>query len=306
MTIRYDRPVSYTARAAHRLGFAGAGLLAIAIAAHRFGPLTTPDFISLVLISGFLAALALPLALIGLVRLWQVGALGGVAAGKGLFYAAIPLALLAYFSYAYVSRPPLFDVSTDLVDVPRWLSPPVANQQWLARPAETTAQMRAAQFQAYPQLTGRRYDGALDRVYQGVIKVAASSGFSIRFSKGQEYAMPDIIDMPLTSTGAQAPVDGPAVIPVPVPRPAPLPPQPPVAGGLVLPPGTVLIQAETRTLVLGLRFDVAIRLREEAETTLVDIRVASRYGAHDFGIGASIAEGFLHALDGELLGIAGN
>ncbi len=58
--------------------------------------------------------------------------------------------------------------------------------------------------------------------------------------------------------------------------------------------------------MLGLPFDAVVRLREEAEMTLVDIRVASRYGPHDLGISDEIAEGFLHALDAELLGIAGN
>ncbi|MNL88500.1 hypothetical protein D3C87_2182490 [compost metagenome] len=49
-----------------------------------------------------------------------------------------------------------------------------------------------------------------------------------------------------------------------------------------------------------------IRLREEAETTLVDVRVAARYGPRDLGIGADIAQHFLTALDAELLGIAGD
>ena len=69
---------------------------------------------------------------------------------------------------------------------------------------------------------------------------------------------------------------------------------------------TVRLQATTRTFALGLPFDVVIRLREEAETTLVDLRVASRFGPHDLGIGAEIAEHYMHALDAELLGIAGD
>ena len=48
-----------------------------------------------------------------------------------------------------------------------------------------------------------------------------------------------------------------------------------------------------------------IRLREEAETTFVDVRVASPYGQHDLGFSAGIAEEYLKALDAELLGIAG-
>ena len=57
--------------------------------------------------------------------------------------------------------------------------------------------------------------------------------------------------------------------------------------------------------MLGLRFDVVIRLREDAETTSVDIRVVSRYGSHDLGLSNRIAEDFLDRLDTELLGLAG-
>ena len=67
----------------------------------------------------------------------------------------------------------------------------------------------------------------------------------------------------------------------------------------------VTLQGRTRTLVLGLDFDILIRLREEAETTFVDVRVASPYGQHDLGFSADIAENYLKALDAELLGIAG-
>jgi len=38
----------------------------------------------------------------------------------------------------------------------------------------------------------------------------------------------------------------------------------------------------------------------------VDVRVASRYGPHDLGLSADIAENYLKALDSELLGIAGS
>ncbi|MCY1248384.1 hypothetical protein D9M72_618090 [compost metagenome] len=68
----------------------------------------------------------------------------------------------------------------------------------------------------------------------------------------------------------------------------------------------VVLQGEWRTLIAGFRFDVLIRLREEAETTFVDLRVASRYGPHDLGMGAAFADQFLRALDAELLGIAGD
>jgi hypothetical protein len=45
--------------------------------------------------------------------------------------------------------------------------------------------------------------------------------------------------------------------------------------------------------------------QEGRPRTLVDMRVAVRHTAHDFGIGARLIEGFLADLDVELLGVAG-
>lgn len=108
-------------------------MLAIVVLAHRFGPLTTPDFVALVGISTIPALLAVPLALIGLARLWQVGALGGVAAVWALIYATLPLGLTGWAAVRYVTLPPIYDVSSDLADPPQWLAPE-ARQQWMGRP----------------------------------------------------------------------------------------------------------------------------------------------------------------------------
>lgn len=304
MTIRYDRPVSRSAFLARRLGRAAAVFLVLVVLLHRFGPLTTPDFVALVLASAVPAALAVPLALFGLWRLWKVGALGGVAAAKALVYAALPLGLVGFAAFQYMTRPMLYDVSTDPVDPPTWITVPEARQQWLERPPVTPA-MRQAQVGAYPGLTGRRYEGALDRVHEAVLKVADLTRLTVTASRGHELFQPELVPLPQgRDAQATAPAETiPDVGPVPLPRPAPKelavaePPEP---------AGTARVQAETRTLVLGLSFDVMVRLREEAETTLVDVRVASRYGPHDLGIGDVIAEHYLHELDAELLGVAGD
>ncbi len=302
MTIRYDRPVCRSAFLARRLGRAAAVFLVLVVLLHRFGPLTTPDFVALVLASAVPAALAVPLALFGLWRLWKVGALGGVAAAKALLYAALPLGLVGFAAFQYTTRPMLYDVSTDPVDPPAWITVPEAKQQWLDRPPVTPA-MRQAQVGAYPGLTGRRYEGALDRVHEAVVKVADLTGLTVTASRGHELLQPELVPLPQRKDTPAPAETIPDVGPVPLPRPAPQefavaePPEP---------AGTARIQAETRTLVLGLSFDVMVRLREEAETTLVDVRVASRYGPHDLGIGDVIAEHYLHELDAELLGVAGD
>lgn len=308
MTIRYDRPVSHAAFLARRLGFFALVVLVAVLLAHRFGPLTTPDTLALSGLSVAAAALAVPLAVIGLVRLWQVGAVGGVAAGRALLYSAPTLALTLYGLYLYETRPAIYDVSTDTVDAPNWLKPPSAAQQWFPR-EPVTPQMREEQVLAYPGLTGRRYEGALDRVYEAVTKVADLNGFDIVQSRGQEFAKPEFQPSKPDAVEGQ-PENGvfdPRNVPLPLPRPDPaLVPVAPVDDQPPEQVGVVRIQAETRTLVLGLRYDILIRLREEAETTLVDIRVAARYGPRDLGIGADIAQHFLAALDAELLGIAGD
>ncbi len=297
MTVRFVRPVSYSAYAARRLGLSALVLFALATAVHRFGPLTSPDFLSLAFLSAAIAAASIPLSVLGLIRLWQVGAEGGVAAAKGLFYAAVPLAVVVTGAFYYYTLPAIYDISTDLADPPPWVAEPQWGQQWLPRPTAVTPADRRAQIAAYPGLTGRRYDGALDRVYDGVQKAALSARMSITRSEGVELIAPDIAERPAPAD-EQAPV--PDVAPIPLSRPEPS--LSPLFGSV----GDVLLQGEVRTLVMGLRFDFVIRLREEAETTSVDIRVASRYGPHDLGIGEGIAENFLDILDAQLLGIAGN
>jgi len=296
MTVRFVRPVSHSAYAGRRLAFSGLLLAVIAALAHRFGPLTEPDFLALLFLAAAISAVSLPLSAAGLWRLWQVGAKGGLAAAKGILYAAVPLGIVGYGVFAYLTLPRLYDVSTDTADPPVFLAQARANQEWMPRPDGVTSVERRAQLAAYPALTGRRYEGALDRVYLGVQKAVAGARITITRKEGMELVAPDL-SARTTPRDDQAPV--PDVAPIPLPRP-----EPSLAPSYGT-PGDVLLQGETRTLILGLDFDLVIRLREDAETTSVDLRVQSRYGPHDLGLGAAIAQDFLARLDAELLGLAG-
>ncbi|WP_426124984.1 DUF1499 domain-containing protein [Pararhizobium sp. PWRC1-1] len=302
MMIKYERPISLAARWARRIARLAFGLFVAALLAHRFGPLATPNFVALSALSAGLAALAVVLAIIGFVRLWQVAAVGGGASFAALVYAVVPLGTAGYALSEYFSKPAIYDVSTDPVTPPPWIKPPNAPQGWLKRSAEVTPADREAQVLAYPALTGRRYEGALDRVFQGVKTVAEQNGITIVAQEGVENAEADLEDMAVKPADA-APADSdPDDVPIPLSRPE-------IVTGEMPPDrrsSDILLQGEWRTLIIGLRFDVLIRLREEAETTFVDMRVASRYGGHDLGLGAAFADQFLHALDAELLGIAGD
>ncbi|MBX4959310.1 DUF1499 domain-containing protein [Rhizobium lentis] len=301
MAIRFDRPVSSAAHASRLIGAFSLVLALAVLIAHRFGGLATPYLVLLLVVAVGCALLAALLAALGLRSLWVSGAEGGLAALAALIYAAFPLALGALAAERYLNLPEIYDVSTDPVAAPDWLSPPKADQIWLKRNPLVTPEDRERQMAAYPELTGRRYEGALDRVLEAVRKVAKQSGYTIVRSSGTSEPDRDLEDRPARpAPGDDAVSDAPGIIPVPTPRP-----YDDDVAKLIRGANGVTLQATTRTLVLGLRFDILIRLREEAETTFVDIRVASRYGQHDLGFSAEIAGDYLKALDAELLGIAG-
>lgn len=306
MTVRFVRPVSYAAYLSRYLGLAALVLFLIAASLHRFGPLTFPDFISLTLIAAAIAAIALFLALIGLQRLWSSGAKGGLWSLSAMVFAAIPLGVVAFAAFLYWQKPPVYDVTTDVVDAPNWLSIPTANQQWLPRPLIGSTADRDMQAAAYPSLAGHRYEGAIDRVYAAARKVAKAERIRISHTDGLIGSLPDaqpgIPQQDQTEGASDTPVDElPANVPVPLARPAEAP-APTFFNGS----GVVVMQGETRSLIWGLRFDVLIRLREDTETTLVDVRVASRFGPHDLGMGADIASAYLDALDAEMQGLNDN
>lgn len=302
MLIRFERPVSRSAALARRLASLAFLLTLAAAASHRFGLVATPAFVALVLVGAALAAIAVLLALIGLQRLWQVGAEGGLAALRALVLSALPLGLVGLALFAAETRAPISDLSTDRTTPPDWIVRPVADQMFLPR-REAGGAAALAALSAYPELTGRRYEGALDRVYRAVTKVAAAERIVIREQAGVEKAV-DLEDAPLPGRSDAEPVgDAPAE----TPEIGPVPMQRPDAGEVASGPrGDVILQGEKKTLILGLPFDILIRLREEAETTTVDMRVAARYGDRDMGLGKEIADSYLRALDAELLGIAGD
>ncbi|MCY1664355.1 DUF1499 domain-containing protein [Rhizobium sp. SL86] len=307
MAVRFVRPVSSAAFLARRLALGAFLLLLIAVVSHRFGPLPTPQLAALVLLSAAIAALSVPLALRGLMQLWTIGALGGVAAAKALFLALPPLLLVGFCLWRFETMPRLFDLTTDIADPPTWVRQPQADQIWLKRPMFVTSMDRQVQKSAYPGLSGRRYEGAPDRVYEAVMKVAKAEGMQLRpqgdspIARAEKAAERQVQAAAQSQepAGALSGLRLPAIVPVPLPRPDR---QAAIAAAEAS--SDVLLQGSTRTLLLGIPFDVVLRLREEEETTLVDLRIAARYGAHDLGFGAGLAESFLRALDAEMLGIA--
>ncbi len=67
-----------------------------------------------------------------------------------------------------------------------------------------------------------------------------------------------------------------------------------------VPPATQrdgVIEAVTRTLIMGFRDDVVVRVRAVGRGSRIDVRSASRYGAHDFGTNAKRVAALIADID---------
>jgi uncharacterized protein (DUF1499 family) len=60
------------------------------------------------------------------------------------------------------------------------------------------------------------------------------------------------------------------------------------------------IEAVARTLIMGFRDDVVIRIRATPDGSRIDVRSASRYGKHDFGANAARIRSLLDDIDDRL------
>lgn len=305
MPFRYERPSSIAAAWSRGLGRFALVLAITAALLHRFGVLSLPDTVAVILLASVLAILVVGLSAVGFFMLWQIGARGGKAAFFGAVMAALVLGPVGVAASRYVMLPALHDISTDPIDPPKWLIEPEITPSWLSRSTLATPESRGAQLQAYPELTGRRYEGAIDRVLLAVQAIVASHKWTLVASLGADElaqglellpeAAEDDAAAPNAITG---PVD-PARVPIPLARPD--------LGNLPLEPlpTDVRLQYTFRSMILGVRHDVLIRLVEEEETTFVDLRAATRDGQHDLGLDADLVKRFLRELDVSLLGIAG-
>ncbi|PWW01915.1 uncharacterized protein DUF1499 [Hoeflea marina] len=305
MPFRYERPSSIAAAWSRGLGRFALVLALAAALLHRAGMLSLPNAVAVILLAAGLAILVVGLSAVGFFMLWRIGARGGRSAFAGLVMAGLVLGPVGIAASRYVLLPALHDLSTDPVDPPQWLEEPAIAPSWLPRTAGSGPERRGAQVLAYPELTGRRYEGAIDRVLLAVQAIVVARKWTLVASRGAEELAqglelaPEAGDEETAVPAATTGEADPARAPIPEPRPQletlPLAPL----------PTDVRLQYAFRSRILGLDHDVLIRLVEEEETTFVDLRAATRDGDHDLGLNAELIKDFLRELDVSLLGIAG-
>ncbi|MFK0682892.1 DUF1499 domain-containing protein [Ochrobactrum sp. BD67] len=175
--LRYQRRQSRSAVWALRLGIFAALLLALAFLLHRFWSLETPDLVLVAGLSAALAVLALLCAVKGFRNLWVNGDKGGARSfWGGIFAFAVMLPVGLVTTLWYLS-PPLFDLSTDFEAPPQFPSNMPPRLQWMNPLTAAVSGDALTQLTAYPDVVGRRYEAAPDRVAQGVETVLKTFGW---------------------------------------------------------------------------------------------------------------------------------
>jgi len=250
--INFERRVSRAARWARTIANFSLVLGCTAIIGHRYGMVDTPAFAWVAALVGGLALLAILLAIVGFGRLWSRGDKAGKASLAAVLVSALVLAPFGVAAYQFRLYPELHDVSTDLSE------PPAFSRALRSRTSDMnpigviSAEAAMVQREAYPEVSGRRFDASIERVMAAADVVIAERGWAVV---------------------AQA-TDG-------------------------MEGGEITVEMLAPSLILRLPADAVIRFTDEGESTFVDMRSSTRYGAHDLGSNAGRIRGFLDDLDAE-------
>ncbi len=165
-----------------RVAVFSAVLLAMAGLTHRYGMIDTVSLFWIVGAAGVLALLGLTLAMAGLSQIWREGWTG---ARDGLLGAGVALVVLMPFliaGYRFFAYPALVDISTDLVDPPRFAFLQGMRMPQMNEIGPIGEEAAAVQQHNYPEITGRRYDLAAERTLAIVRQLAAARSWSVVFS----------------------------------------------------------------------------------------------------------------------------
>ena len=137
----------------------------------RYGLIAAPDFFWVLGLVGCLAALALLLAAVAFRNLWLFGNRGGKLATRAVLVLLLIMAPFLLSGWQVFRYPALNDVSTDLDDPPRF-SRLAQSRTAMMNPIDPISVAEAvSQVDAYPQVTGRRYEAAPDTVLGAAVDI---------------------------------------------------------------------------------------------------------------------------------------
>lgn len=166
--IRYQRRQSLSAIWALRFGIFAFVLSVLGLLLHRLGKLETPDFVLIAALGAGVAILALLCAAKGLRNLWVNGDKGGARSFSAGFLALSVLLPLCFVGGLWYSSARIFDVTTDFQTPPQFPSTMPQRLPGMNPLSEAVHSDMLGQMSAYPDVLGRRYEAAPDRVAQAV------------------------------------------------------------------------------------------------------------------------------------------
>lgn len=177
--ILYERRVSRSAQWARTISGFSFVLACTAAVGHRYGMVETPAFAKVLVLVAALADLGILLAIVGFVRLWSRGDKAGKASLAAVLISAIVLSPFGVAAYLVRHYPALHDISTDLSE------PPVFSRAGRLRSADMnpigaiSAEAAMMQRDAYPEISGRRFEASMERVLAAADAVFAARGWAV-------------------------------------------------------------------------------------------------------------------------------
>jgi uncharacterized protein (DUF1499 family) len=234
-----EREISRRARWSLKLAVFMAQLLLLAVLLHRFEFIDTPTTTNLIVVALIGTAIAIMLAILAFVRIWNTGMGGTGIALSGLLVSLMILALPLYNLPSLIALPAINDVSTDLLSPPQYIRLAKlreSNANSTATPSELAIEKQA---QSYPDIDTLLLERSTTNSYELVRSVIDDLGWEV------------VTDQHPSKTNNQA-----------------------------------VIEAVDRSMLLGFKDDIVIRVRPDRGISRIDMRSSSRYGRHDLGSNA--------------------
>ncbi|MBO6899823.1 MAG: DUF1499 domain-containing protein [Rhizobiaceae bacterium] len=178
MAVLLERRVSTVAKWSRRTALFSATLLASTVLGHRSGLIDTISLFWLLGLIVAMALLAILLAVLGYVQLWEFGDRGGRNSTKGLILALIVLMPFCLATYRLLTLPALVDVSSDLSDPPTFHHAIGRRDSSMNTLAYFDRSNAAVQAEAYPEVSGRRFALGLDVALDIVAATTEELGWS--------------------------------------------------------------------------------------------------------------------------------
>lgn len=279
----YEQKHSNAANWCFRLALFAVPLLLLTIYSHRIQAIETQQTFWLLAVTIALIIIAILLGVRAAIDMWEKGYKGGRKTVNGITLATLLLLPFGYQLILALENPRLNDLATDVANPPVYLSAEKLENYSAFYDFYASKEIVTS----YPEVTTRRYNAPVERVYRGAEQLMKNwrwtliTGLNIPEKKqeveevkeGELAGAPkDVVDVSDDEILGQE----------------------------------IIIQALAKSMILKLDHQVVIRLTPDVDgTTLVDMRSRSQWAPHDFGSNSKNIKDFLNALDIELAGVAG-